>query len=178
VLRPTIGGLRRGKTRKIDLQGQLQCADGSADGGKICRLVDQASRESRPGVRHRWIFPGPHGVNSLIIGYDGDKLMYVARTRNGFVPAPRRQVFSRLKHLVTSACSIWRRSTGTREGRRAHNLCKTWSVGESFNIAVQPMTSTHGSLAGRIQSLTGFHYRFFRGGDAQRPPYNSTFTKF
>ena len=50
-------------------------------------------------------FPGPHGFDSLIVGYyDGDDLMYVARTRNGFVPASRRQVFSKLKHLVTPAC--------------------------------------------------------------------------
>ena len=50
-------------------------------------------------------FPGPHGFDSLIVGYyQGDKLMYVARTRNGFVPASRRQVFSRLKHLVTTTC--------------------------------------------------------------------------
>ena len=50
-------------------------------------------------------FPGPHGFDSLIVGYyDGDKFMYVARTRNGFVPASRRQVFSKLKHLVTPAC--------------------------------------------------------------------------
>jgi DNA ligase D-like protein (predicted ligase) len=50
-------------------------------------------------------FPGPHGLDSLIVGYyEGDKLMYVARTRNGFVPASRRQVFSRLKHLVSTTC--------------------------------------------------------------------------
>ncbi len=50
-------------------------------------------------------FPGRHGFDSLIVGYyDGDKLMYVARTRNGFVPASRRQVFSKLKHLVTPTC--------------------------------------------------------------------------
>ena len=50
-------------------------------------------------------FPGPHGFDSLIVGYyDREKLMYVARTRNGFVPASRRQVFSKLKHLVTPAC--------------------------------------------------------------------------
>src|SRR5207249_6452297 len=30
--------------------------------------------------------------------------MYVARTRNGFVPASRRQVFSKLKHLVAPTC--------------------------------------------------------------------------
>src|SRR5205807_7745589 len=33
-----------------------------------------------------------------------DTLMYVVRTRSGFVPASRRQVFSKLKHLVTPAC--------------------------------------------------------------------------
>jgi ATP-dependent DNA ligase len=50
-------------------------------------------------------FPGPHGIDSLIVGYyDGDRLMYVARTRNGFVPASRRLVFSKLKHLVTPIC--------------------------------------------------------------------------
>jgi len=50
-------------------------------------------------------FPGPHGFDSLIVGYyDGEKLMYVARTRNGFIPASRRQVFSKLKHLVTPTC--------------------------------------------------------------------------
>jgi DNA ligase D-like protein (predicted ligase) len=50
-------------------------------------------------------FPGPHGIDSLIVGYyDEGKLTYVARTRNGFVPASRRQVFSKLKHLVTPAC--------------------------------------------------------------------------
>src|ERR1700738_4029575 len=50
-------------------------------------------------------FPGPHGFDSLIVGYyDGNRLVYVARTRNGFVPASRRQVFSRLKHLVTPTC--------------------------------------------------------------------------
>jgi len=50
-------------------------------------------------------FPGPHGFDSLIVGYyDGDELMYVARTRNGFVPASRRQVFSKLKHLATVNC--------------------------------------------------------------------------
>jgi DNA ligase D-like protein (predicted ligase) len=50
-------------------------------------------------------FPGPHGFDSLIVGYyDADKLMYVARTRNGFVPASRRHVFSKLKSLVTETC--------------------------------------------------------------------------
>jgi bifunctional non-homologous end joining protein LigD len=50
-------------------------------------------------------FPGPHGLDSIILGYyQGDDLMYVARTRNGFVPASRRQVFAKLKNLVIEKC--------------------------------------------------------------------------
>jgi bifunctional non-homologous end joining protein LigD len=45
--------------------------------------------------------PGPHGFDSLIVGYyQGKDLMYVARVRNGFVPASRRHVFERIHHLV------------------------------------------------------------------------------
>lgn len=48
--------------------------------------------------------PGPHGFDSLIVGYyQGKDLMYVARVRNGFVPASRRQVFERIHHLVSPA---------------------------------------------------------------------------
>jgi DNA ligase D-like protein (predicted ligase) len=48
--------------------------------------------------------PGPHGLDSLIVGYyKGKDLMYVARVRNGFVPASRRQVFEKTRHLVSPA---------------------------------------------------------------------------
>jgi DNA ligase D-like protein (predicted ligase) len=47
-------------------------------------------------------FPGPHGFDSLIVGYyRGKDLVYVARVRNGFVPASRRQVFEKIRHLVS-----------------------------------------------------------------------------
>jgi ATP-dependent DNA ligase len=47
--------------------------------------------------------PGPHGFDSLIVGYyRGKDLVYVARVRNGFVPASRRQVFEKIRHLVSS----------------------------------------------------------------------------
>ena len=50
-------------------------------------------------------FPGPHGFDSIIVGYyRGKDLMYVARTRNGFVPASRSQVFARLKDKVIPTC--------------------------------------------------------------------------
>src|SRR5438477_7628833 len=46
--------------------------------------------------------PGPHGFDSLIVGYyRGKDLVYVARIRNGLVPATRRQVFERIRHLVS-----------------------------------------------------------------------------
>ena len=83
--------------------------------GKRKDSLYQPGKRSGAWIKHRvnrgqefvigGYFPGPHGIDSLIVGYyDGDKLMYVARTRNGFVPASRRQVFSKLKHLGTPAC--------------------------------------------------------------------------
>ncbi len=83
--------------------------------GKRKDSLYQPGKRSGAWIKHRvnrgqefvigGYFPGPHGFDSLIVGYfEGEKLMYVARTRNGFVPASRRQVFSKLKHLVTPAC--------------------------------------------------------------------------
>ena len=49
--------------------------------------------------------PGAHGLDSVIVGYyKGDDLIYVARVRNGFVPASRRQVFGKLQPLVVPKC--------------------------------------------------------------------------
>jgi DNA ligase D-like protein (predicted ligase) len=47
--------------------------------------------------------PGPHGFDSLIVGYyQGKDLRYVARVRNGFVPASRRRVFEKIRGLASS----------------------------------------------------------------------------
>ena len=49
--------------------------------------------------------PGAHGVDAIVVGYyRGEDLIYVARVRNGFVPASRRQMFAKLKPLVISKC--------------------------------------------------------------------------
>ena len=49
--------------------------------------------------------PGPHGLDSIIVGYyKGEELVYVARVRNGLVPASRRQLFHRLRPLAIPAC--------------------------------------------------------------------------
>jgi len=49
--------------------------------------------------------PGTHGLDAIIVGfYRGKDLIYVARVRNGFVPASRRQLFERLRLLVSPEC--------------------------------------------------------------------------
>ncbi len=49
--------------------------------------------------------PGPHGVDSIIVGYyRGKDFVYVARVRNGFVPATRKMVYEKLKPLITDKC--------------------------------------------------------------------------
>jgi|SRR5215469_17224914 len=49
--------------------------------------------------------PGAHGVDAIVVGYYREEdLIYVARVRNGFVPASRRQVFAALKPLHISNC--------------------------------------------------------------------------
>jgi DNA ligase D-like protein (predicted ligase) len=48
---------------------------------------------------------GTKTFDALIFGYyDGDRLLYAARTRNGFTPALRQQLFKRLRPLETSEC--------------------------------------------------------------------------
>jgi ATP-dependent DNA ligase len=49
--------------------------------------------------------PGPRSFDAVIIGYyDGDRLIYVARTRNGFTPGSREAIFRRFKGLETAQC--------------------------------------------------------------------------
>ena len=49
--------------------------------------------------------PSPKNFDALVIGYyEGSKLMYAARTRNGFTPASRAELFKKLKPLEISGC--------------------------------------------------------------------------
>ena len=48
---------------------------------------------------------GTTTFDALIFGYyDGDDLIYVARTRNGFTPAARTQLFRKFKSLEIDDC--------------------------------------------------------------------------
>ena len=47
----------------------------------------------------------PKNFDAVIIGhYEDDRLIYVARTRNGFTPASREALFRRFKGLETAQC--------------------------------------------------------------------------
>jgi bifunctional non-homologous end joining protein LigD len=49
--------------------------------------------------------PGKHGLDSIIVGYyKSNDLIYIARVRNGFVPATRRQAFEKLSRLTVPTC--------------------------------------------------------------------------
>jgi bifunctional non-homologous end joining protein LigD len=48
---------------------------------------------------------GTKTFDALIFGYDeGDRLMYAARTRNGFTPVVREQLFKKFRGLETKDC--------------------------------------------------------------------------
>jgi bifunctional non-homologous end joining protein LigD len=49
--------------------------------------------------------PSPKNFDALVIGYyQDDQLIYTARTRNGFTPALRAEVFKRFRGLETDRC--------------------------------------------------------------------------
>ena len=49
--------------------------------------------------------PSSHSRDRIVVGYyKGDDLIYVARVRNGLVPASRRRILERLRPLVTPEC--------------------------------------------------------------------------
>lgn len=49
--------------------------------------------------------PSPRNFDALIVGYyDGKKLFYAAKVRNGFVPAARETVFRKFKGLQIKTC--------------------------------------------------------------------------
>jgi len=48
---------------------------------------------------------GANGFDAVVFGYyDGDRLIYAGRTRNGFTPAFRKQLLGRFGGLAIEAC--------------------------------------------------------------------------
>jgi ATP-dependent DNA ligase len=67
--------------------------------------MDQVSRELRTGIGDWRLHTRPTRQDAIIVCYHGDGgLTYVARMRNGFVPALRRQIFGKLRPLARVEC--------------------------------------------------------------------------
>ncbi len=62
----------------------------------------------RVNAGHEFVIGGytlGNPFDALVFGYyEGERLMYVARTRNGFTPASRQRLFERFRGLEVSAC--------------------------------------------------------------------------
>src|SRR5262249_15785178 len=68
---------------------------------------------------------GTKTFDALIFGYyEGDRLIYVARTRNGFTPASRAQLFRKFKDIEVSECPFVNLPEA-RSGRWGQGLTKT-----------------------------------------------------
>jgi ATP-dependent DNA ligase len=49
--------------------------------------------------------PSPKNFDALVVGYyEGSNLIYAARTRNGFTPASRAELFKKIKPLGIADC--------------------------------------------------------------------------
>ena len=49
--------------------------------------------------------PGSHGFDALLLGYyENGNLLYASRTRNGFTPAIRQELFKRMRPLRSETC--------------------------------------------------------------------------
>ena len=49
--------------------------------------------------------PGKTYFDNLTVGYyDGERLVFIAKIKNGFTPALKKQIFDRLRDLETTVC--------------------------------------------------------------------------
>ena len=85
--------------------------------------------------------PGAHGVDAIVVGYyKGEDLTYVARVRNGFVPASRRQMVNKLEPLIIPKCPFVNLPE-THKGRwgeglttRQQVLCRGAKASPRYNV--------------------------------------------
>jgi bifunctional non-homologous end joining protein LigD len=118
VLKSNSPRIRIAEHFETSAENMLSAARAQALEGVVAKRRDsryEAGKRSGSWVKYRLnsgqelviggYIPGSHGLDSIIVGYYRRKeLIYVARVRNGFVPASRRQVFEKLKSLSFSKC--------------------------------------------------------------------------
>jgi bifunctional non-homologous end joining protein LigD len=71
----------------------------------VFRCLAEDAHKSKPGFRDRWIYSWCTTFDAIIFGYyEGEQLMYAARTRNGFTPAIRPTLMRKFQGLETGEC--------------------------------------------------------------------------
>jgi ATP-dependent DNA ligase len=92
--------------------------------------------------------PAPKNFDALVIGYyDGDKLMYAARTRNGFSPASRAELFKKIKPLEIKECPF-----ANLPEKKAGRWSAGLRAGEDGGV---PLVKTAARRAVRVRGMDG-----------------------
>ena len=94
---PILDAALRALIQSVKAQGLEGLVAKRADGKYEPGLRSGSWQKMRVNQGHELVIagytPSPKNFDSLVIGYyEGDRLMYAARTRNGFTPASRRTV--------------------------------------------------------------------------------------
>ena len=99
--------------------------------------------QPRAGVRDWRLHSSDKTFDALIFGYyEGGRLIYAARTRNGFTPVVREQLFKKFRGLEIKDCPVFRGSSSRQravDGVRADGvededcagLSRPWSLSSS-----------------------------------------------
>ncbi len=90
----------------LGLEGYVAKRAGSLyeSGERSGAWIKQRTNQEQEFVIGGYI-PGGHGFDSLLVGvYEGKKLQFVAKVKNGFVPQLRAEIFPQLKKLRVDKC--------------------------------------------------------------------------
>jgi hypothetical protein len=101
------------------------------------------ARESRPGIRDRRIHAErARNFDAVVFGhFESGKLMYAGRTRSGFTPASRDQLFKRFGMLAAETCPF---------ANLPEAISDRWGVGLTAE-KMKECRSLHPSLVGQFE---------------------------
>jgi bifunctional non-homologous end joining protein LigD len=105
LLRASAGRILE-EVRKLGLEGIVGKRNGSAyePGKRSGAWIKLRTNREQEFVIGGYT-PGAHGFESLLVGlYENDKLIFVAKVKNGFVPLMRDQTFPKLQEIATPNC--------------------------------------------------------------------------
>jgi bifunctional non-homologous end joining protein LigD len=92
--------------RRLGLEGVVgkRAGSGYEPGERSGAWVKHRSNREQEFVIGGYI-PGTHGFDSLLVGlYEGKRLLFVAKVKNGFVPRVRDEIFAEIQKLHQTGC--------------------------------------------------------------------------